>query len=167
MDIWRQYVQRASLVARGKKSTCNAGDSGSIPGSGRSPGEGNGNPFQYSCLGNSMDRGAWWATVHGVTKESDKTEEQHVKQKGWRFSNEISSQPNKVLKPWHLIPRGIQDEISTFLLTFWNPKVDANYFPRKPELRQTVEVTAPPFTTKPLPSSQQKMRVQEQPEHLF
>ena len=46
----------------------NAGDSGSIPGSGRSPGEGNGNPFQYSCLENSMDRGAWWATVHGVTK---------------------------------------------------------------------------------------------------
>ena len=48
------------------------GDAGSIPGSGRSPGEGNGNPLQYSCLGNSMDRGAWWATVHGVT-ESDTT----------------------------------------------------------------------------------------------
>ena len=44
------------------------GDVGSIPGSGRSPGEGNGNPLQYSCLENSMDRGAWWATVHGVTK---------------------------------------------------------------------------------------------------
>ena len=41
---------------------------GSIPGLGRSPGEGNGNPFQYSCLENPMDRGAWWATVHGVTK---------------------------------------------------------------------------------------------------
>ena len=39
-----------------------------IPGSGRSPGEGDGNPFQYSCLGNPMDRGAWWATVYGVTK---------------------------------------------------------------------------------------------------
>ena len=47
----------------------NAGDAGSIPGSGRSPGEGNGNPLQYSCLGNPMDRGAWWATVHGVAKE--------------------------------------------------------------------------------------------------
>ena len=46
----------------------NEGDLGSIPGSGRSPGEGNGNPFQYSCLGNFMDRGAWWAIVHGVTK---------------------------------------------------------------------------------------------------
>ena len=44
------------------------GDLGSIPGSGRSPGEGNGNPLQYSCLENSMDGGAWWATVHGVTK---------------------------------------------------------------------------------------------------
>ena len=46
----------------------NAGDLGSTPGSGRSPGEGNGNPLQYSCLENHMDRGAWWATVHGVTK---------------------------------------------------------------------------------------------------
>ena len=52
----------------GKESICNAGDLGSIPGSGRSPGEGNGNPLQYSCLENLMDRGAWWATVHGVTK---------------------------------------------------------------------------------------------------
>ena len=45
-----------------------AGDPGSISGSRRSPGEGNGNPLQYSCLGNPMDRGAWWATVHGVTR---------------------------------------------------------------------------------------------------
>ena len=52
----------------GKASACNAGDLGSIPGSGRSPGEGNGNPLQYSCLQNSMDGGAWWATVHGVTR---------------------------------------------------------------------------------------------------
>ena len=51
-----------------KESVCNAGDSGSIPGSGRSPGEGNGYPFQYSCLENSLDRGAWWATVLGVAK---------------------------------------------------------------------------------------------------
>ena len=46
----------------GKESACNAGDLGSIPGSGRSPGEGNDNPLQYSCLENPMDRGAWWAT---------------------------------------------------------------------------------------------------------
>ena len=51
----------------------NAGDTDSIPGSGRSPGEENGNPLQYSCLGNPMDRGAWQATVHGVTKELDTT----------------------------------------------------------------------------------------------
>ena len=50
-----------------------AGDMGSTPGSGRSPGEGNGNPLQYSCLGNPMDRGAWRATVHGAAKESDTT----------------------------------------------------------------------------------------------
>ena len=54
-----------------KNPPANSGDTGyvsSIPGSGRSPGKGNGNPLQYSCLGNSVDRGAWRATVHGVTK---------------------------------------------------------------------------------------------------
>ena len=50
----------------GKASLCSAGDQGSIPGLGRSPGEGNGSPLQYSCLENPMDGGAWWATVHGV-----------------------------------------------------------------------------------------------------
>ena len=52
----------------GKEHTCNAGEPGLIPGSGRSSGEGNGNPLQYSWMENSMDRGAWWATVHGVAK---------------------------------------------------------------------------------------------------
>ncbi len=52
----------------GKASAYNAGDLGLIPGLGRSPGEGNGNPLQYSCLENPMDGGAWWATVHGVAK---------------------------------------------------------------------------------------------------
>ena len=51
-----------------KNLLVNAGDAGSIPGSGRSPGEGNGNPLQFPCLETPMDRGAWWATVHGVTK---------------------------------------------------------------------------------------------------
>ena len=52
----------------GKESACNAGDLGLIPGWGRFPGEGNDNPLQYSCLENSMDRGACRATIHGVTK---------------------------------------------------------------------------------------------------
>ena len=52
----------------GKESACNAGDAGSIPGLGISSGGRNGNPLQYSCLRNPMDRGAWWATVHEVTK---------------------------------------------------------------------------------------------------
>ena len=51
-----------------KNPPANAGDMGLIPGSRRYPGEGNGNPFQYSCLGNPVDRGAWWAAVHVVTK---------------------------------------------------------------------------------------------------
>ena len=54
-----------------KNLPANAGDMDLIPGSGRSPGEENGNLLQYSCLGNPMDRGIWWATVHGVTKELD------------------------------------------------------------------------------------------------
>ena len=51
-----------------KESACSAGDPGSIRGLGRSPGEGNGNPLQYPCLENLMERGAWWAAVHGVAK---------------------------------------------------------------------------------------------------
>ena len=54
----------------GKESACDVGNKGAIPESERSPGEGNGMLLQYSCLEISMDRGAWWATVHGVTKES-------------------------------------------------------------------------------------------------
>ena len=56
-----------------KNPPANAGDVGLIPGLGRSLGKGNGNPPQYSCLGNPMNRGAWWATVHEVAKESDMT----------------------------------------------------------------------------------------------
>ena len=74
--LLKLFLQISALcVCRGfagdsddKESACSAGDPGSIPGSGRSPGEGNGNPFQYFCLENSMDRGVWWVTIHGVAK---------------------------------------------------------------------------------------------------
>ena len=61
-------IGRFPGCSEGKESACNVGDLGSIPGSGRSPGEGNGNPLQYLCLENPMDGGAWQATVHDVTK---------------------------------------------------------------------------------------------------
>ena len=61
----------------GKESACSAGDMGSMAGSGRSPGERNGNPHQYSCLENSMNRGAWWTTVHGVTNSWTLLKNQH------------------------------------------------------------------------------------------
>ena len=69
-NIWFFLVSKVSFPAGsdGKESTCSAGDLGSIPGSGRSPGEGNGNPLQYPCLVNSTDRGTWQPTVRGVTK---------------------------------------------------------------------------------------------------
>ena len=65
-------------ISDGKESACNAGDPGSIPGSGRFPGGGNGNPLQYSCLGNPMEGGSWWATVHGVTKSQTRLGNFHL-----------------------------------------------------------------------------------------
>ena len=71
--MWLFYVQLWHTQdfpggSDSKASASNARDPGSIPGSGRAPGEGNGNPLQYSCLENPMDRGAWWASVHRVGK---------------------------------------------------------------------------------------------------
>jgi len=62
-----------------KESACNTGDLGLIPGSGRSPGEGNGNPLRYSCPGNPMDRGSWWAALHRVMRVKHElvTEQEH------------------------------------------------------------------------------------------
>ena len=77
----------------GKESACQAGDSGSIPGLGRFPEEGNGNLLQYACLGNPIDRGAWWATVHGVAKESDPT---------WQLNNIYQFILNYQIKFWVL-----------------------------------------------------------------
>ena len=77
------------LVARGKGATYNTQDTGgvgSVPDSERSPGEDHGNPLQYPCLGNPMDRGAWQATVHGITKESDTTEQLNKQKNNQRMS---------------------------------------------------------------------------------
>ena len=72
MNLWHvNYI--FSGGSDGKEFAYNVGDPGLIPGLGRSPGEGNGNPLQYSCLENPVDEGAWWATIHGIT-ESDTTE---------------------------------------------------------------------------------------------
>ena len=69
LQLWCFYSHLGfSGGSAGKESACSARDQGSVPGSGRSLKEENGNPFQYSYLKNSKDRGAWWATVHGVTK---------------------------------------------------------------------------------------------------
>ena len=69
-DLWPTERPIGNLPggSDGQESACQVGDLGSIPGSGRSPGEGNGYSLQYSCLGNPVDRGAWWATIHGVAK---------------------------------------------------------------------------------------------------
>ena len=71
-SFWCSFCHIGFSVGSVVKSA-SAGDAGLIPESRRSPGEGNSNPLQYSCLGNPMDRGVWWATVHGVTKELDIT----------------------------------------------------------------------------------------------
>ena len=73
------FKKRASLVAQsGKESACSAGDLGSIPGLGRYPAEGNGNPLQYPGLENLMDRGTWWAAVHEVAKSQAQLSDQHL-----------------------------------------------------------------------------------------
>ena len=75
LEIWFYSFNEEQVAFTGfpggsvvKNLPAKAGDVGSVPGSGRSPGEGNGNPLQYSCLGNPMDRGAWGALVHAVAK---------------------------------------------------------------------------------------------------
>ena len=73
-------LSQATLVVSvsvGKESACNVGDLGLIPGLGRSPGEGNGNPLQHSCLENSMNRGAWRTTVHGAAKSGTRLSDFH------------------------------------------------------------------------------------------
>ena len=74
MHVYWFWCLPDGVLVKKKIPPANAGDAGLLSGSGRSPGEGNGNPLQYSCLENPMDRGAWWAIVHGGHKESDMTE---------------------------------------------------------------------------------------------
>ena len=75
------YLLRLLWWLSGKELACQSGDTGLIPGSGRSPEEENGSPLQYSCLGNLLGRGHWWATVHGVLKELDTTDRTE-----WKFT---------------------------------------------------------------------------------
>ena len=79
-------TKRTSLTAQIEDFTCNVRDLGSIPGLGRGPGEGNGNPLQYSCLENHMERGAWRVTVHGVA-ESNTNEKLSTETKKAIFSS--------------------------------------------------------------------------------
>ena len=75
--VWISISDSFPGGSAGKEPACNVGDSGSIPGSGISPGEGNGNPLQYSCLENPLNRRAWWATVHGVAKSQTQLSNKH------------------------------------------------------------------------------------------
>ena len=76
-SIGKPKIQSFPGSSAGKESACNAGDSSSIPRLGRSPGEGDGYPLQYSCLENSMDRRAWWATVHGIIESQTRLTDVH------------------------------------------------------------------------------------------
>ena len=87
----------------GKESDCNTRDLGSIPGLGSSPGEGNGSPLQYSGLENSMDRGVWWATVHGASKSRTGLTNQH---NCIRFSRE--TEPTGDTHTYICLPRSIK-----------------------------------------------------------
>ena len=76
--MWLKGFPGAEVVKNPPVNTGDERDTGSIPGSGKSTREGNGNLLQYSCLENFLDRGAWWATVYGGCKESDMTEHEHT-----------------------------------------------------------------------------------------
>ena len=113
-----QHFQ-AHCGSEGKASAGNVGDLGSNLGSGRSPGEGNGNPVQYSCLKNPMDRGVWWATVHGVAKSQTRLSDftftffQHFHQ--------------LTLHPAFMFQKGLSVEVEPL----WK-KAESSQFPRYP-----------------------------------
>ena len=105
-----------SDVSDGEEFACNAGDQGLIPGSGRSPGEGNGYPFQYSCLESSMDRWAWWATVHRVAESRMWLSKQHFHfQGGVRGMGGMSEeQINKCLLHPLLCPHQLLGSVTSY-----------------------------------------------------
>ena len=108
---WWKYLDLDSGLAymgfygssAGKESTCNAGDASSIPRLGRSAGEGNGNPLQYSCLGNSVDRGAWQATVHRVAKSWTWLNDFHFHFRLYYFAHKLKTTDMYVLKANFLV----------------------------------------------------------------
>jgi len=103
LDVRRPLELSLSRWLSSKESTGNAGDTGSIPGSGRSPGGENGNPFQCSCLENPVDRGAWWATVHGVIKESYTTEQLNNTNRGMRRGRVFQAEEKLLFKSRSLV----------------------------------------------------------------
>ena len=103
LDVRRPLELSLSRWLSSKESTGNAGDTGSIPGSGRSPGGENGNPFQCSCLENPVDRGAWWATVHGVIKESYTTEQLNNTNRGMRQGRVFQAEEKLLFKSRSLV----------------------------------------------------------------
>ena len=100
----------------GKESACNAANLGSIPGLGRYPGEGNGNSLQYSCLVNSVDKGVWQATVHGIT-ELDTTERLTLSFSYWVISQQTLTSLNCPSVFSHSLPTSYQALLNWFLLS--------------------------------------------------
>ena len=119
--------------SEGKVSVYNAGDLGSIPGLGRSAGEGNGNPLQYYCLKNPMDRGAWQATVHGVAKSRTRLSDFTFLSFHFRFILEINKENTKAVYSNTATERGFQGQyILNIIFHYGLPqdllKLEDNYF---------------------------------------
>ena len=117
-------ILQPELVPRGsegKASACNEGELGSIPGCGRSPGEGNGKPCQYSCLENPMDRGVWWAIVHGVAKSQTRLNHQHTHTpltKSAIKSGELCGQRSLVgYSPWGRKESDMTERLTLYLIS--------------------------------------------------
>ena len=116
-DLFYSHLYAASrfgLVQSPPVSARAAGDPGSIPGSGRSPGEGNGSPLQYSCLRNPMDGGAWWVTVHGIA-ESEVTERLSMHTQG--FSKGMLRK--LLLWMWDWCPQGLFVPAESSSMKIW------------------------------------------------